>query len=149
MRLNILLADDDKDDCLIFKEALEELALDAALEKVHDGEQLMQHLQTVGANLPHALFLDLNMPRKTGFECLSEIKNNVILNKLPVIIFSTLYDEEKANQLYNSGATYYICKPTDFEDLKKLIYKAITLVKQNDKQPSKEDFLINKQKTTF
>ena len=142
--INILLADDDKDDCLFFKDALEELALAASLIMVHDGDQLMQHLETAAANLPHVLFLDLNMPRKNGFECLSEIKKHSTLHKLPVIIFSTSYDAEKANQLYNTGANYYICKPPDFEDLKKVVRRAIMLVKQNDEQTAKEDFYINK-----
>ncbi len=148
-KLNILLADDDKDDCLIFKEALEELSFAATLTTVNDGEQLMQHLQTVTANLPHALFLDLNMPRKNGFDCLTEIKNNSVLNKIPVIIYSTSYDTEKANLLYNTGANYYIRKPSDFEELKKVIHQAIMLVEQNGEKASKENFFINKPKAVF
>ena len=73
-QLNILLADDDTDDCIFFKKALDELTLPTNLVAVHDGEQLM-HLLTNDTNpLPHILYLDLNMPRKNGFECLSEIK---------------------------------------------------------------------------
>ena len=148
-KLNILLADDDKDDCLLFEEALEELALNTTLVTMHEGEQLMRHLETVSANLPHVLFLDLNMPRKNGFECLTEIKKHPTLEKLPVIIFSTSYDPEKANMLYNTGANYYICKPSDFEDLKKVIRNAIMLVNQNDEQVSKKKFVINKLKTAL
>lgn len=73
-QLNILLADDDSDDCLFFKEALRELLLSTNLTTVHDGEQLMQLLTNETNVLPHVLFLDLNMPRKNGFECLTEIK---------------------------------------------------------------------------
>lgn len=143
---HILLADDDKDDCLFFKDALEGLAPAASLIMVHDGDQLMRHLETVSANLPHALFLDLNMPRKNGFECLNEIKKHSTLSKLPVIIFSTSYDAEKANQLYSTGANYFIRKPSNFEELKKLVHRVIMLVKQDDKQATKEDFYINKLK---
>ena len=142
--LKILLADDDEDDCLFFKDAIDELAFGNSLVTVNDGEQLMQHLEVVYPDLPNALFLDLNMPRKNGYECLSEIKSNETLKNLPVIIFSTSYDVEKANQLYNTGANYYICKPHDFEELKKVIQQALQLVKKNNGQPTKENFYLNK-----
>lgn len=64
-KINILLADDDKADCLLFKEALEELPVSASLTMVHDGEQLVEELTKEGNKLPDVLFLDLNMPRKT------------------------------------------------------------------------------------
>ena len=69
--LNLLLADDDIDDCSFFKEVLENLPISTHLTTVHDGEQLIQLLAKETIELPHVLFLDLNMPRKNGFECLS------------------------------------------------------------------------------
>ena len=146
--LNILLADDDTDDCLFFKEAINELKLPVQLTTVNDGEQLMIHLSAT-AKLPHAIFLDLNLPRKSGFECLTEIKNKLDFKHLPVVIFSTSYDLEKANLLYNTGAHYYICKPSDFEELKIVVNRAITFLSQNNPQASKEHFYINKLKTAF
>ena len=62
--LNLLLADDDTDDCIFFKAALEKLSLSTSLTTVHDGEQLMRLLLKETYELPHVLFLDLNMPRK-------------------------------------------------------------------------------------
>ena len=62
--LNLLLADDDTDDCIFFKAALEKLSLSTHLTTVHDGEQLMRLLLKETYELPHVLFLDLNMPRK-------------------------------------------------------------------------------------
>lgn len=144
--INIILADDDRDDCLLFEEAILELELSVRLILVHDGEQLMKVL-TSTAVIPYALFLDLNMPRKNGFECLMEIKDHSSLINLPVIIYSTSYDKEKANQLYNSGAHYYISKPSNFEELKKVVNKAIKLLNQNYLQPAKEDFYINNYKS--
>ena len=144
--MSILLADDDKDDCLLFKDAIEELAFAASLTMVHDGDQLMRHLERVAANIPDVLFLDLNMPRKNGFECLAEIKKHATLKKLPVVVYSTSQDERNADRLYESGAHCYIFKPSDFEELKKVVHLAITLVKQNDEQASRKDFLITKLK---
>src|ERR1041384_454316 len=103
-KLNLVLADDDADDCLLFNEALEELPFSASLNVVHDGEQLMRFLLKNTDNLPHVLFLDLNMPRKNGSQCLAEIKKNPKLNSINVIIFSTSFDEDVVNLLRQQGA---------------------------------------------
>jgi CheY-like chemotaxis protein len=141
----LLLADDDKDDCLFFKEALDELPITAKLTTVHDGEQLMRLLEEKKFEPPppHVLFLDLNMPRKNGFEVLSELKLDEKLKHLPVIIFSTSFEQDVANLLYKKGAHYYIRKPAEFAQLKKVIYQALVLATaENMTQPAKEDFVI-------
>ena len=144
--LNLLLADDDKDDCLFFKDALEELPASTHLATVHNGEQLMQLLTKQTIELPDVLFLDLNMHRKNGFECLSEIKLNKKVIQLPVIIFSTSLEQEVVNLLYENGAQYYIRKPADFSQLKKVIQQALTLIAQeNISQPARENFVLTVQ----
>ncbi|WP_296620002.1 response regulator [Marivirga sp.] len=141
--LNLLLADDDMDDCFLFKEALKGLPISAKLTTVNDGAQLMQLLSAKESLLPDALFLDLNMPRKTGFECLSEIKAIDKLMNLPVIIFSTSFDIDVVNLLYEKGAYYYICKPGKFDKLKKVIFEAVTLSSQSKlTQPSRDKFIL-------
>ena len=139
----ILLADDDKDDQLLFKEALEELYLSTQLTTVQNGEQLMQMLNDKKEQPPDVLFLDLNMPRKNGFTCLSEIKRTEKLKRLPVIIFTTSYEPEIVNLLYKKGAQYYIRKPNDFEELKKVIYQSLILTEKEDiSQPSRDNFVL-------
>src|SRR5215207_11517242 len=119
---NLLLADDDEDDCDFFKEALDELLLPTSLVTVNDGVQLMDFLSESGAeNLPDILFLDLNMPRKNGLECLTEIKQLEEYKNLPVIIFSTSLDRDIVDLVYGKGAVYYIQKPGEFSKLKKVI----------------------------
>jgi len=145
-KLILLLADDDKDDCLFFKDVLGELPVSAQLTTVHDGEQLMQLLAGKTVELPHVLFLDLNMPRKNGFECLSEIKLDEKLKQIPVIIFSTSFEQDVVNLLYKNGAQYYIRKPAEFSQLKKVIYQALILATQeNISQPSKDNFVLTGQ----
>jgi CheY-like chemotaxis protein len=140
---NLLLADDDYDDCVFFKEALEELPVSSTLKTVNDGEQLMDLLHTKPEPFPDILFLDLNMPRKTGFECLTEIKRNEKLKSLPVIVYSTSFDREVVNMLYEKGAHHYIRKPGDFSKLKKVILEALTITSKNlSLQPGKENFVI-------
>jgi len=141
---NLLLADDDEDDCDFFKEALDELTLPVSLVTVNDGVQLMDFLADHSRdNLPDLLFLDLNMPRKNGSECLKEIKESENLKNLPVIIFSTSLDNSIVDVMYAKGATYYIRKPGEFSQLKKVIENALILASQNNfKQPLREQFIL-------
>jgi len=139
----LLLADDDEDDCLFFEEALDEITLSTTLSVVNDGVQLMDYLKTKISNLPDVLFLDLNMPRKNGLECLDEIKNNENLKNLPIIIFSTSLDGEIVDKLYQKGASFYIRKPGEFSKLKSVIEKALTIASQNNfKQPERANFIL-------
>jgi len=137
-QLNILLADDDTDDCLFFKKALEELLLSTHLTIVHDGEQLLNYLSKNSEHLPDVLFLDLSMPRKNGFECLSEIKENKKLKDLLVVIFSTSfpqdrnYEENMIKMLLKIGARDYIRKSGDFAQLKQVIHNTLIMVAENN-----------------
>lgn len=141
--INILLADDDKADCLLFKDALEELPVSASLTIVHNGEQVIEALTKKGNKLPDVLFLDLNMPRKNGFVSLGEIKRNSDIQNLPVIIFSTASEREAVINVFRDAAHYYICKPAKFEQLKRVIYEALTLITQeNNPLPLEDKFMI-------
>ncbi len=142
--LQILLADDDDEDCHFFEEVLKEVPLSTALNTVKDGVQLMEYLRLNVQQLPHVLFLDLNMPLKNGFECLEEIKLNEQLRHLPVIILSTSRQENIINMLYKIGASRYIRKSESFEKLKKVIYHALQIIEEkNVTQPPKETFILN------
>jgi CheY-like chemotaxis protein len=97
-------------------------------------------------NNPRVIFLDLNMPRKNGFECLTEIKNNDKLRNIPIVIVSTTFQNEVVKLLYKNGAQYYICKPDEFNQLKRVIWSALTeILKANDiTQPAPEDFVLSR-----
>lgn len=144
MHHNLLLADDDTDDCTFFEDALEELPISATLSTVNDGVQLMNFLAAKPDNLPDVIFLDLNMPRKSGFECLSEIKLIDKLKDLPVIIFSTSLNMEVVELLFQKGAHYYIRKPGEYDKLKKVILEAVTLTSKNKlAQPTRDKFILH------
>ena len=125
--LHVLLADDDEDDRLFFKDAFEELKIQTKVKFVHDGMQLMDYLLHPETILPNILFLDLNMPKMSGHECLSEIKKNDNLKDLIVAIYSTSSSEEDIEDTFVKGANIYIKKPYDFNSLKKIISEVITL----------------------
>ncbi|MCI9844588.1 response regulator [Flavobacterium pectinovorum] len=141
---SVLLADDDDDDCIFFKEALDELSLPVKLVTVNDGVELMGFLKAnISGSLPDILFLDLNMPRKNGYECLTEIKEIEEMKGLSVVIFSTSQDSEIVNLMYEKGAVFYIRKPGDFSKLKKVIGEALAKASENNfKQPAREQFIL-------
>lgn len=141
--LNILLADDDLDDCNFFKHALEELSLSAQLTTVHDGEELMQYLSENSEHLPHVLFLDINMPRKNGMECLSEIKRDPNLKNIPVVMFSTSNSWDTINTLFKSGSHVYIHKPSDFAQLKQVIHHALPIAAEEIFSRSPLKYILN------
>jgi len=120
----IFLAEDDEDDCLIFLEALQELGCTDEVIVTRDGEQLMDHLSRV-PRLPYVLFLDLNMPRKNGFECLKEIKETAEFKSIPVVVLSTSTEPEDIKLAYELGATLYISKARSFTEFVKRIEKVI------------------------
>jgi len=142
-QLNIMLADDDMDDCNFFKEALEALPISTKLKTVHDGDQLMNHLTAGKEQLPHVLFLDINMPCKNGFECLSEIKQNPELKDLPVVMFSTSRAEDKINILFKTGADVYIRKPANFAQLVQLIHHALPIAAEHIFSKGKLKYILN------
>jgi CheY-like chemotaxis protein len=142
-KLTVLLAEDDSADCLLFEEVLAELPVSVNLFTVTNGEQLLAWLNKNGNKLPDVLFLDLNMPRKNGFAALGEIKRSATLQDLPVIIFTTANDRERIRQVYKDAALYYIRKPNKFSDLKKLVYKALLLISENNiSLPDKKNFIL-------
>ena len=141
--LNVLLADDDQDDRFFFQKALNTLELPCQLKTVPDGEQLMKYLFQHSDTLPDVLFLDLNMPRKNGTECLIEIKENDKLKAIPVIIYSTALNEAIADVLHNQGALYYI-KKCEFTELKTVLRKVLTdMIKSKSVRSARDEFYIN------
>lgn len=135
--LNVLLADDDPDDRFFFQKALNEIPLPTHFQTVNNGEELMKYLSENSKNLPDILFLDLSMPRKTGFECLVEMKADKKLEKLPAIMYTTSFtrgidlESNLISTLSKMGAEDYIRKPADFKELKQIIHE--TLIKIMEK----------------
>ena len=131
--LKILLAEDSHYDRYFFSKALKEISIPTHITTVNDGIQLMDYLAENSDHLPDFLFLDLNMPGKNGFECLSEIKQDINLSDLPVIIFTTSFPSDKnyewcmMNMLYKIGAHDYICKTNDLAELKQVIHRSLTM----------------------
>jgi CheY-like chemotaxis protein len=143
--INVLLADDDEDDRLFFREAFEEIKIKTKVKTVNDGVELMNYLAKSGDDLPHILFIDLNMPRKSGMDCLLEIKHSDNLKDIPVAIYSTSASEEDIEDTFVKGANVYIKKPSDFSTLKKILEEVITINWQyHTSGLNREAFLLNR-----
>ncbi|MEP6646700.1 MAG: response regulator [Saprospiraceae bacterium] len=141
--MNILLADEDLDNCSLFKKALDIVPLVTQLTIVSDGVQLMEFLYENSKKLPHVLFIDINIPLKTGFECLSEIKQTENLKDIPVVMFSNANSPDTVNTLFKNGADIYIRMPDNFADLVQIIHHALPLATENIFSNGKLKYILN------
>jgi len=110
----ILMADDDPDDRMLMKEALEENSVPHLMDFVVDGAELLDYLHKRGKFLNHSLrpnliILDLNRPR--------HIKSHVNLKRIPVVILTTSKAEEGIITAYDLGVNSFIRKPVRFDEL--------------------------------
>lgn len=122
--ITILMADDDPEDVMFAKEALDEARLLNRFYAVSDGEELLDFLKRRGkysnpedSPRPGLILLDLNMPRKNGFEALEEIKRDPNLRRIPVVVLTTSRTEEDVYRSYDLGVNSFISKPVSFDGL--------------------------------
>ena len=106
----ILMVDDDPEDIQIFCSALYECNKPYYCISVSSGEEALQFLNS-SFILPDYIFMDLNMPRLNGKECLIQIKKEPQFSNIPVIIYSATSQHTEAEKLYTSGADYFFTKP--------------------------------------
>lgn len=141
--LNIVLADDDEDDRMLFSEAIGEIDIRTKLSLFNHGKELMDYLNLPNIILPNLIFLDLNMPIKCGMQCLREIRSNERLSHLCVAIYSTSSSEIDVEETFLNGANIYINKPTNYRNLKQAIEKVLKLNWQyHTSNLNKETFLF-------
>jgi len=141
--IHILLADDDEDDRLFFTDAFNELKISTKVGTFNDGVELMQYLNDPESVLPNILFLDLNMPKKNGIECLREIKSNSRFDAIAIAIYSTSSSEEDIEETFVLGANIYIKKPSDFTSLKKILSDVVSINWQyHTSGLNKDNFLL-------
>lgn len=142
--IHVLLADDDEDDRSFFIEALNELKINTVVNVVKDGQELLNHLRQIDVSLPQVLFLDINMPYKTGIDCLDEIKKDDRLKDIAIAIYSTSGSEKDIEETFIRGANVYIKKPDSFPLLKKVLSQVITLNWQyHTSGLNRENFLLS------
>lgn len=121
---NLLYAEDDPNDIVMFRRAFQRALLPAVLHTVDDGQAAIDWLNGTGRHadrekfpLPDILILDLKMPRKTGFEVLEWVRNQPVFEKLPVIILSSSDVPDDIKRAYAAGAAMYFVKSHTYKDV--------------------------------
>jgi CheY-like chemotaxis protein len=114
--MTILYADDDDDDRDLMFEAFNQIDPSISCLIANDGREALEMLNQ-NSELPDYIFLDINMPVMDGKKCLQELKKDHRLKNIPVVICSTTKDKNEISQLYNLGASSFIHKPDNFNDL--------------------------------
>jgi CheY-like chemotaxis protein len=113
---HIVLADDDPDNFELFADAVAETCTDINLRSASDGEKLLSLIKQLPR--PDLILLDLNMPCKSGHECLEEIRSKEEFDDVPVVILSTSSSQRDKDACFKGGATGYLVKPHSHSGMK-------------------------------
>jgi len=123
--MEILLVEDNEDDIVLEQEALADAKLVNLMSVARNGEEAMAYLKRQGkyqnAQIPGLILLDINMPKKNGFEVLNEIKADPALRHIPVVMLTTSESEADVVRCYAKGACSYITKPMDFDKFRDVV----------------------------
>ena len=115
-KIKVFIADDDDDDIMLFKEAIEIAGINASLTSFKHGKALSDHIHQ-NENLPDLVFLDINMPLMNGIECLKDIRQTQYFHNVPVVMYSTSYHPDHIKESFNCFANLYITKPSSLNEL--------------------------------
>lgn len=111
---DVLLAEDDKDDVLIFELAVEEAKLSVDLRHANDGEKLFVMLEEY---IPDILFLDIQLPCKDGITCILEIRKNKDYDNLPVVMCTSHVSDKYIDESFRNGANLYMIKSRSLKEM--------------------------------
>jgi len=121
-----MIIDDDPDDRMFFANALKQMLSSSVCIEAIGGIDALQQLRMT-EQLPDFIFLDINMPRMDGRECLLELKKDALLKSIPVIMYSTSFTAKGIDKYYKLGAASCLHKPTDMNKLPAAILEAIKM----------------------
>jgi CheY-like chemotaxis protein len=134
------MADDDKDDFYILKEAAERTGEPL---KVSYAANWLEIWKFVIKTLPDILFLDINMPVKNGLECLQLLREDRKYDEVPIIIYSTSVSKSDIDKAYAHGANYFIIKPNAIDDITSMVKKLCSMGTDALRSiPPREEFVI-------
>ncbi|MBE9464306.1 response regulator [Dyadobacter subterraneus] len=119
--LTFMIVDDDADDCEFFHEAISEINPLFKCLTASNGEEALMKLRGEAQPLPDFIFLDLNMQRMDGRKCLAELKKDLNLKDIPVIILTTSASQKDIDETKMLGAFHFMTKPSEYQKLRKEI----------------------------
>lgn len=138
---DVMVAEDDTDDFELLCDVIRSLPLQVVITHAGDGEILMKLMHE---NVPDLLFLDIILPRKTGIDCIREIRSDKKFDKLPIIVYTSLKDLDTIEFCYRNGTNLFIHKPNSYREIREIIEKIFSLSwKKIQYYPSRQDFVMN------
>jgi CheY-like chemotaxis protein len=123
--MSLVVADDDQDDQMLIREVMESYSVPPKVTVLTDGAKLMEYLYS--SKKPDLILLDLNMPYKTGLECLIEIRADDQLKDLPVVVFSTSKGTHDIDSCFLNGAQLFFTKPCTFDGLRSILHSLLMI----------------------
>jgi CheY-like chemotaxis protein len=122
----VLIIDDDVDDIFFLTEAIHQIDDTIQCYSALNGDQALKFLLNTNNPTPDFIFLDLNMPKVGGKQCLLRIKSLPDFRNIPIIVCTTSQNKTEVSELIESGAAYFLTKPTNQADLVKEIHPFIS-----------------------
>jgi CheY-like chemotaxis protein len=144
---HILLADDDEDDRTLFTEAVKVISPDIKVTLAENEPSLLIFLDS--EVVPEVIFLDVNMPIRSGLDCLRAIKSNINYINSAVVMYSTSNNIKDIDAAYNEGADFYIIKPSNYTLLIDILRSLFDTLSSKRSFHSREGFLINEERNRY
>ncbi len=126
MSFNIVLAERDTEYQEIFQEALEEMSIPGTLTIVNDGKELMDKLKSAQSPMFNVVVLDMNIPKKSGIQCLKEIRKDNKWNNTFSVVLTSDKNRNQAEKAYRAGANLFMTKPESYNDYLETVRKIFT-----------------------
>jgi CheY-like chemotaxis protein len=139
-RYNVLIAEDDTDDYNFFVEGFKKISKSFCITRAKNGLECITYLKT--HDNPEIIFLDLNIPLKSGLECLKFIKDSEAFQHIPVVIYSTSHYIKHIDAAFKGGAHCYIVKPSNADLLVEALNTVLKRLEENLQLPRKESFVV-------
>lgn len=117
----ILLVEDDQVDIMTVRRAMREAKIANQINVAANGEEALAYLHDPANRRPCIVLLDLNMPRMGGIEFLSIIKQDAILKRIPVVVFTSSREEQDRLETFNQGIAGYMTKPVNYKDVVEIV----------------------------
>ncbi len=125
----IIIADDDSDDQLFIKDALQRKSFAGSFECVENGIMLLDYLRIPPVKLPRLILLDLNMPFKNGYQTLEELKSDGQLRNIPVFVLTSSLSESDEQKCYKLGCNNFYRKPNSVPEYDALADELVRYLK--------------------
>lgn len=144
---HILLADDDEDDRTLFSEAVQNINPDIKVTLAENEPSLLMFLDT--EEIPEVIFLDVNMPLKSGLDCLKAIKSNINYINTSVVMYSTSNRLKDIDEAYDEGADFYIIKPSSYSTLVDILKRLFETLGNKKSFHTRDSFVINEERSRY